>query len=128
MKIFLFKIFLLLACVANGQSTLDLYQKVDSLIRFELEFVYDSTTDVVTIPKWDGTGMHPAHSTFPNNPSPLIILDGTPTKADSLKNLQLKKVASIEVHKKGDEVLAIYGQSGKNGVIIIQTKKGKQDR
>lgn len=57
--------------------------------------------------------------------SPLIILDGIPV-IDGLNDLNPNDVASIEVLKDAS-ASAIYGSRASNGVIIITTKRGKND-
>ena len=55
---------------------------------------------------------------------PLIILDGVPFSG-SWSEINPNDVASIEVLKDASSA-AIYGARGANGVIMIQTKKGKE--
>lgn len=56
--------------------------------------------------------------------SPLIILDGIPYEG-SLADIDPDLVESMTILKDASSV-AIYGSRGSNGVILIQTKKGKQ--
>lgn len=56
--------------------------------------------------------------------SPLIILDGIPYEG-SLADIDPDLVESMTVLKDASSV-AIYGSRGSNGVILIQTKKGKR--
>ena len=56
--------------------------------------------------------------------SPLIILDGIPYEG-SLADIDPDIVESMTVLKDASSV-AIYGSRGSNGVILIQTKKGKE--
>lgn len=56
--------------------------------------------------------------------SPLVILDGIPYEG-SLADIDPDIVESMTVLKDASSV-AIYGSRGSNGVILIQTKKGKQ--
>lgn len=58
------------------------------------------------------------------NNSPLIILDGIPYEG-SLADIDPDLVESMTVLKDASSV-AIYGSRGSNGVILIQTKKGKR--
>ena len=53
---------------------------------------------------------------------PLYIVDGV--EASSINNLSPNEIATIDILKDASS-LAIYGQKGANGVIIISTKKGK---
>lgn len=56
--------------------------------------------------------------------SPLIILDGIPYEG-GLADIDPNLVESMTVLKDASSV-AIYGSRGSNGVILIQTKKGKK--
>lgn len=53
---------------------------------------------------------------------PLYIVDGA--EASSLNGLSPNEIATIDILKDASS-LAIYGQKGSNGVVIITTKKGK---
>ena len=54
---------------------------------------------------------------------PLYIIDGL--EASGLNGLSPNDIATIDILKDASS-LAIYGQKGSNGVIIISTKKGKK--
>jgi TonB-linked SusC/RagA family outer membrane protein len=54
--------------------------------------------------------------------NPLYVIDGLET--DGLNNLNASDIATIDILKDAAS-LAIYGQKGSNGVIVISTKKGK---
>lgn len=56
--------------------------------------------------------------------SPLIVLDGIPYNG-SLSNIDPNVIENISVLKDASAA-AIYGSRGSNGVILIQTKKGKK--
>src|SRR5690606_35738801 len=72
---------------------------------------------------------------------PLYIIDGVPvnstpvdsnsllgsTGIDPLNTLNLSNIESIEVLKDADAT-AIYGSRGANGVILITSKKGRQQK
>lgn len=57
--------------------------------------------------------------------SPLYVVDGVPT--GSIGNLNSNDIASFDVLKDASS-LAIFGNQGANGVVIITTKKGKGDK
>lgn len=62
-------------------------------------------------------------SSFQNN-DPLYIIDGTPVQ-DSFANwLNPNDIASIQVLKDASSA-SIYGSRANNGVVIIETKKGR---
>ncbi len=68
-----------------------------------------------------------AVSTLSANRDPLIVLDGIPIKLSQMKDLNAKKIKSIDVLKP-ETGTAIYGPDGVNGVIIIQSKYSKKER
>lgn len=57
--------------------------------------------------------------------SPLFVIDGFPMEDYSISTIHPKDVASITILKDASSS-AIYGSRGANGVILIETKKGKQ--
>lgn len=67
-------------------------------------------------------------STFDNNGGarPLIVLDGLPTELD-LRTLNPDDIAQITVLKDA-AAASIWGVRAANGVIVIQTKKGRFNR
>ena len=59
---------------------------------------------------------------------PLYIVDGIPqTETNFLKTIDPHEVTSIQTIK-GDEALSVYGIAGKHGVVVIQTRNGKETR
>lgn len=52
----------------------------------------------------------------------LITLDGIKISKEEMKTLDPSKISSISVFKDKDAI-AIYGEKGKNGVLLIQTRK-----
>ena len=60
-----------------------------------------------------------------NNSDPLYIVDGFPV--DNISHLSANDIESIEVLKDASAT-AIYGSRGANGVIMVQTKSGAQER
>lgn len=63
-------------------------------------------------------------STFGDN-DPLILVDGVVYDSEGLNALNPADIASINVLK--DATAGIYGVRAANGVIIIETKKGKKN-
>jgi TonB-dependent SusC/RagA subfamily outer membrane receptor len=51
----------------------------------------------------------------------LIIIDGKETDADIFNNLDPKNIHSFSVLK-SDSIIKLYGEKGKNGVVIVETK------
>ena len=56
---------------------------------------------------------------------PLYIIDGL--EASSLNGLSPNEIETIDILKDASS-LAIYGQKGSNGVVVISTKKGKSGK
>ena len=61
-------------------------------------------------------------STKASGVSPLVIMDGLEVSDDVIKKLNPKKIQSVSVLK-NEAATAKYGEKGKNGVILITTKK-----
>ncbi len=57
--------------------------------------------------------------------SPLYVVDGFPVEDFSLSSLNPEEIAELTVLKDASAT-AIYGSRGANGVIIIETKQGKE--
>jgi len=55
--------------------------------------------------------------------NPLYVIDGV--ESTSLNGLSPNEIATMDILKDASS-LAIYGQKGSNGVIIVTTKKGKE--
>lgn len=53
--------------------------------------------------------------------NPLVVVDGKTQTADEWKNISPNNIASVDVLK-GESAKALYGDAGKNGVIVIKTK------
>jgi len=60
---------------------------------------------------------------FQNN-DPLYVVDGTPVSESYMNFLNPNDIASMQVLKDGSAA-SIYGSRASNGVIIIETKKGR---
>src|SRR5437016_3615924 len=60
---------------------------------------------------------------FQNN-DPLYVIDGTPVSESYMNFLNPDDIASMQVLKDGSAT-SIYGSRASNGVIIIETKKGR---
>src|SRR5690606_39283308 len=56
---------------------------------------------------------------------PLIVIDGF--QGGDLKSLNPRDIQDIQILKDA-AATAIYGAQGANGVILIETKKGKSER
>ncbi len=61
-----------------------------------------------------------------NGGSPLIIIDGVPSTETEMNNLSPRDVEDISVLKDASSA-AIYGARGAFGVILIQTKRAKEN-
>jgi len=58
---------------------------------------------------------------------PLYVVDGVPVSSDVMKSLDSSNIVNIIVLK-DSSATAVYGKSGKDGVIIIKTKNGLTKR
>ena len=61
-----------------------------------------------------------------SNSSPLYIVDGK--EMTDIESISPKDIESIDLFKDAADALAKYGQKAANGVIIITTKKGNQNK
>jgi len=59
--------------------------------------------------------------------SPLYVVDGMPLSAGTLSTLNSSDIETIEVLKDASSA-SIYGSRGSNGVVIITTKQGKNQK
>lgn len=134
MKVFLIIIFSLflfnLSSAQNDEQKSDLRIKIDSIIKFDIGYIIDSTTDKMPKYEWDTTkfrGLPPAFSTFPPNPMTIIVLNGDVVNINELNKYKLSQIEILEIFKKNDnKAMAIYGTRAKNGLILIQSKKFKK--
>ena len=56
-------------------------------------------------------------------PFPYVLVDGVPTDEETFNAISFLMIESVDVLKKEDAI-ALYGEKGKNGVLIVVTKKG----
>ena len=63
-------------------------------------------------------------STFGSSNSPLIILDGVEVLSNMLNNMPPESIESFSVLKDA-QATSVYGSRGANGVILINTKNGR---
>ncbi len=64
-------------------------------------------------------------STFGGFNSPLILVDGVPSR--SMTELDPDEIESFNIYKDASAT-AMYGAEGANGVIVITTKRGKSEK
>lgn len=118
--------FFILSPILNSQNT-DLREKVDSIIKYEIKYIPDSTTNVVLVRQWDSTkikGLLPATSSLPFNPMTIIIVDGFSQNLDDLNDYSMSEVLDIKVYSKNDTgAMALYGTQARNGLILIDTER-----
>ncbi|WP_066830803.1 SusC/RagA family TonB-linked outer membrane protein [Rufibacter ruber] len=60
------------------------------------------------------------------NNNPLLLLDGVPTSISYLSSINPNDIESVTVLK-GASGAALYGPDARNGVIVLNTKKGSLD-
>ena len=105
----------------------DLRIKVDSIIRYQIKYEVDSSTNLKPAHERDSiahTGLRPAPASVPLNPLTKIILNGQPIRLGNLDQYKLEDIAEIKVFPKNDATaMALYGSSARNGIIIIRLKK-----
>jgi len=57
---------------------------------------------------------------------PLYIIDGEESTKEEMGYINPKDIAEINVYK-DESALSVYGEKGKNGVVVITTKKNQND-
>ncbi|MDT0621615.1 DUF4139 domain-containing protein [Croceitalea vernalis] len=62
------------------------------------------------------------YTSFSNSNNPLIIIDGVPSDNYEMGDLDESEIQHMEVLK-GETASSIYGSKGRNGVVVITTKK-----
>ena len=55
-------------------------------------------------------------------PEPLYVIDGKLADGEDLKRISPNDIEKVEVVK-GIQAVALYGQKGNNGVLVIMTKR-----
>ncbi|QYJ69452.1 von Willebrand factor type A domain-containing protein [Flavobacterium litorale] len=61
-------------------------------------------------------------TTLPGRGEPLYIVDGFPVDGDTFDNLNIDEISKCRILKDAASI-AIYGNKGANGVVVITTKK-----
>jgi TonB-dependent SusC/RagA subfamily outer membrane receptor len=59
--------------------------------------------------------------------TPLVIVDGHRIAGAAMNAIDPNDIDSVEVFK-GETAVATYGEAGKNGVIVIKTRRGAGTR
>lgn len=60
----------------------------------------------------------------PVEKEPLVVIDGVETDNEMLQKLSSERIASVHVLK-GESAEQLYGEKGRNGVILVKTKQQK---
>ncbi len=56
-------------------------------------------------------------------PFPYVLIDGVPSNEETYKSLDINTIKEVSILK-GESATILYGEKGKNGVILVATKKG----
>ena len=109
--------------VAVGKEKLEMVQSSNLLDRLAGQIPGLSITTGDAAPGSDQTLLIRGENSLSASNSPLIVLDGIPYSG-SLGDIDPNIIENLSVLKDASAA-AIYGSRGSNGVILIQTKKGK---
>lgn len=109
--------------VAVGAEKLNLVTTNNLMDKLTGQIPGLSITTINAQPGQDQTLRIRGNNSLTASNSPLIVLDGIPYSG-SLSDIDPEIVESLSVLKDASSA-AIYGSRGANGVILIQTKKGK---
>lgn len=77
-------------------------------------------------PGYDDAGLLIRGSSTIGDSSPLLVVDGVADRAGSLGRIDPNDIESVTILK--DASAAIYGSRAANGVILVTTKRGSQER
>jgi len=103
--------------------------EVKRLSHIKTGYFYESDTPIEVIPKGEAIKIfqvgdkakQSANRFADQDLQPLIIIDGKVGKKESLKIINPNDIEQMNVLK-GDNAIALYGEKGKNGVIVITSK------
>ena len=117
---------LLYTGTVTAQTPMRLPERVVEIMRTELNYVYDSTSNQRTGSYGIDTIGPDLREHFPmiHNPSPLVVMDGIPTSVEALDNIDITLIDTIQVLSAEDGyTAAIYGTRGaQKGVVVVTTK------
>lgn len=112
----------------KGDGTLGYYDRWGTEIK-KADPLYNKLKNVSSssVSKNDGkdvrqTAINLLHSQSTVDKDPLILVNGTITTKAEMKQLDPKTIENVSVLK-GKSAISIYGEKGKNGVIVIETKE-----
>lgn len=77
-------------------------------------------------PGYDDAGLLIRGASTIGDSSPLLVVDGVADRAGSLGRIDPNDIESVTILK--DASAAIYGSRAANGVILVTTKRGSQER
>ncbi|QSE97257.1 hypothetical protein [Fulvivirga lutea] len=126
MKKLLVMALILMPSVMIAKKQTDLYDKIKGIMLTELDYVYDSTSNkpksYINGPTEKESGLPHTYSSIPDNPSPLVVLNGDIKDMEELKKYDSNDIKSIEIFKPDNTKVALYGLRGTvKGVILITT-------
>jgi TonB-linked SusC/RagA family outer membrane protein len=84
------------------------------------------TAGIIVNTQGGGPGKSPTVS-IRGGGTPLVVIDGIVTDYDDFKNINPNDIENFSVLKDA-EATAIYGARAGNGILLINTKRGKADR
>lgn len=112
----------------KGDGTLSYYDRWGTEIK-KADPLYNKLKNVSSssVSKNDGkdvrqTAISLLHSQSTVDKDPLILVNGTITTKAKMKQLDPNTIENVSVLK-GKSAISIYGEKGKNGVIVIETKE-----
>lgn len=110
-------------------SDKDRTNTVNGLVQNDTDFSkYTNVLDIIRdnfsgVQVQNGEVIIRGSNTFQGSDAALIVVDGVIADSDILNTLSPIQINSIDVIKDGSS--AVYGSRGANGVVLIETKKGK---
>ena len=127
MKKSLIIVLFLISSIAISQNKLTMKDEIIKIMYKELNYTYDSTSNKPKVNKTDSIEkkiLLVSYSSLPENPSPLVILNGKPINIEDIKQYESKDINNVEIISPDDpKAGAIYGSRGAvKGVILLSTK------
>jgi len=107
---------LILVTSVYGQAHSDLFEKADSIMRYELKFNVDSSI----AEGHKGQQTLKVRDADPPPEFPLTVIDGVIVTREQLDSYQIKSIKRIRVMQRS-EAIKYYGSQGVYGVIYITT-------
>ncbi len=102
----------------------DLRKKVEQIIKYEIKYKIDETTDKQPQIMSDSVNsIASENNPIASNPLTLIIINSQVVSIEELNNYVLAEVDNFNIYPKNHHfAMSIFGEAAKNGMIAIELK------